>query len=320
MPNKFKKISLIALSLFLILAFKAYGQIAPATPADIADSADITTIPAFPSAHENVLVRIESFSFDLNSSEIIWALDGKIKSKGIGNKSFSFTTGKIGTVSLIKIIIKTKVGKSIEKTLIVRPAEVDIVWEADSYVPPFYKGKALYSYQGVISVIAIPDIINSNGVKINPKDLTYKWTMDSKVLGDVSGYGKNKFSFSKSIISHSPEIEVEVMSSDKKIKASGSITLEAIEPKTVIYENNPLYGIIYEKAISDEFKLGGNEITLITTPYFFSTEDIDGQKIKDDWNIQSLILLLTLIFFAIIILTYHHKFKKPFGKLLQDFE
>lgn len=48
--------------------------------------------------------------------------------------------------------------------------------------------------------------------------------------------------------------------------------------------------------------------------------DIIFEKIKDDWNIQSLILLLTLIFFAIIILTYHHKFKKPFGKLLQDFE
>ncbi len=48
--------------------------------------------------------------------------------------------------------------------------------------------------------------------------------------------------------------------------------------------------------------------------------DIIFEKIKDDWNIQSIILLLTLIFFAIIILTYHHKFKKPFGKLLQEFE
>jgi len=48
--------------------------------------------------------------------------------------------------------------------------------------------------------------------------------------------------------------------------------------------------------------------------------DIIFEKIKNDWNVQSIILLLTIIFFAIIILTYHHKFKKPFGKLLQDFE
>ena len=48
--------------------------------------------------------------------------------------------------------------------------------------------------------------------------------------------------------------------------------------------------------------------------------DIIFDKIKNDWFIQSLILLLTFIFFVIIILTYHHKFKKPFGKLLQDFE
>lgn len=287
MLNKTKKILVITLSLFLLFFLnEAHAQLKPANPTDIADSADITTIPAFPGANENVLVKIESFSFDLNSSEIIWALDGAIKSKGLGKKNFSFQTGSIGTVSLIKAIIKTKEGRTIEKTLVVRPAGVDILWEANSYTPPFYKGKALYSYQSFITVIAVPNIINSNGVKINPDNLTYKWTKDSKVLGDVSGYGKNSFTFSKSVISHSPEIEVEVMSSDKKIKASGSIILDAVEAKTVIYENNPLYGIIYERAVTGDFKLGGSEITLITAPYFFSKEDVGDQKIKYDWSMN----------------------------------
>jgi len=286
MPNKLEKIFIIALSLFLIFAFKAHGQIPSATSNDIANSAEIKTVPAFPGANENVYAEIESFSFDLNSSEIIWALDGVIKDKGVGKKSFLFKTGSIGSVSLIKAVIKTKDGKTIEKTLVVRPAGVDLVWEADSYVPPFYKGKALYSYQGLITVIAVPNIIGSNGVKINPNNLTYKWIKDSKVLGGVSGYGKNKFSFSQSVLSHSPEIEVEVMSSDKKIKASGSITLEPIEPKVVIYENNPLYGIIYEKALEGEFKLNGSEITLTAMPYFFSKDDAGGKKIKYDWSMN----------------------------------
>ena len=286
MPNKLEKIFIIALSLFLIFAFKAHGQIPSAAQNDIANSAEIKTVPPLPSANENVYAEVESFSFDLNSSEIIWALDGVIKDKGVGKKSFLFKTGDIGSVSLIKAIIKTKDGKTIEKTLVVRPAGVDLVWEADSYVPPFYKGKALYGYQGLITVIAVPNIIGSNGVKINPNNLTYKWIKDSKVLGGVSGYGKNKFSFSQSVLSHSPEIEVEVMSSDKKIKASGSIVLEPIEPKVVIYENNPLYGIIYEKALEGEFKLNGSEITLTAMPYFFSKDDAGGQKIKYDWNMN----------------------------------
>lgn len=76
------------------------------------------------------------------------------------------------------------------------------------------------------------------------------------------------------------------MSSDKKIKASGSITLEAIEPKTVIYENNPLYGIIYEKAAVGDFKLSGSEITIVAIPYFFSTEETRGNSIKYDWSMN----------------------------------
>ena len=286
MPNKLEKIFIIALSLFLIFAFKAHGQIPSAAQNDIANSAEIKTVPPLPSANENVYAEVESFSFDLNSSEIIWALDGVIKDKGVGKKFFLFKTGGIGSVSLIKAIIKTKDGKTIEKTLVVRPAGVDLVWEADSYVPPFYKGKALYGYQGLITVIAVPHIIDSRGVKINSNNLTYKWTKDSKVLGGVSGYGKNKFSFSQSVLSHSPEIEVEVMSSDKKIKASGSIVLEPIEPKVVIYENNPLYGIIYEKALEGEFKLNGSEITLTAMPYFFSKDDAGGKKIKYDWSMN----------------------------------
>lgn len=287
MPNKFIKLFLVSLSLFLIFAFNEVGaQLKSPSPNDIKDSAEIIITPASPGANKNVFVKIESFSFDLNSSEIIWALDGAIKSKGLGKKSFSFQTGKIGSVSLIKAIIKTKEGRTIEKTLVVRPAGVDILWEASSYAPPFYKGKALYSYQSFITVIAVPNIINSSGAKINPGNLTYKWTKNSKVLGDVSGYGKNKFSFSKAVLSSPAEIEVEVMSSDKKIKASGSITLEPTEPKILIYENNPLYGIIYERAVDGEFKLDGSEITLIATPYFFSKEDTSGEKIKYNWNMN----------------------------------
>lgn len=284
MLNKIKIIFSITLSLFLIFAFnKADAQSTNIN--NIRDLAEIILTPASPGANENVSLKIESFSFDLNSSEIIWAVNGVIKDKGFGKKVFSFKTGSIGSVSLIKAVIKTKEGETVEKTLVVRPAGVDIIWEADSYTPPFYKGKALYGYQNLVTVIALPNIINSNGVKINPENLIYKWTKDGKVLGGVSGYGKSKFSFSKSILSRPDEIEVEVTSSDKKIKASGNITIEPIEPKVVIYENNPLYGIIYEKAISGEFKLNGNEITLITTPYFFGKNDV-GQKIIHDWKMN----------------------------------
>lgn len=290
MANKFNKIIILSMALFLIFTiftFKANGQARTATMSDvISDSVDIMTLPAFPGTNQDVSVRIESYSFDLNSSEIIWALNGIIKNKGVGKKDFYFRTGEIGSASLIKIIIKTKEGKNIEKSLVVRPAGVDIVWQADSYAPPFYKGKSLYSYQSHITMIALPDMANQSGAKLNPESLIYKWSKDGKVLGGVSGYGKNKFSFTKLIISSPTEIEVEVMSSDKEIRTSGSIILDPVEPKVVLYENNPLYGIIYEKAAIGNFKMNGNEITLSASPYFFGAEEINNGKLKYNWSMN----------------------------------
>lgn len=281
------KISSVVFFLFLLFAFhKADAQINLPNTDQVKDSVEILITPAFPKANENVSVELQSFSFNLDSSEIIWAVNGTIKDKGIGKKFFSFKTGDVGNVSLLKAIVTTKEGGSIEKSLVVRPSGVDILWEADSYTHPFYKGKALYSYQNFVTLIAVPDMVNSNGVKINPDSLIYKWTKDGRVLGEVSGYGKNKFSFSKSIPSRPSQIEVEVVSSDKKIKASNRITLDPIEPKVVFYENNPLYGIIYNKALTGDFKLEGNEITLTAMPYFFSKRDINGQKMKYNWNMN----------------------------------
>lgn len=286
MANKFNKIIILSLAFFLVFVLEARGQIKTPSMSDVSESINIKTLPELPSANQEVSVRIESYSFDLNSSEIIWALNGVIKDKGVGKKDFDFKTGAIGTPSLIKILIKTKDGKKIEKSLLIRPTGVDIIWQADSFVPPFYKGKALYSYQSRITVVALPEFTNSTGVKINPENLIYKWSKDGTVLGGISGYGKNKFSFTKLLISSPPEIEVEVSSADKSIRASGRITIEPIEAKTVLYENNPLYGIIYEKAVIGDFKMNGSEITLAVTPYFFGLEELNGGKVKYNWNMN----------------------------------
>lgn len=286
MVNKFNKIIIISLAFFLVFSLEARGQVKMPLMSNISESVDIKTLPELPSANQDVSVRIESYSFDLNSSEIIWALNGVIKDKGVGKKDFDFKTGAIGTPSLIKILIKTKDGKNIEKSLLIRPAGVDIIWQANSFVPPFYKGKALYSYQSRITVVALPEFTNSTGVKINPENLIYKWSKDGTVLGGISGYGKNKFSFTKLLISNPQEIEVEVSSADKNIRASGKIVIEPVEAKAVLYENNPLYGIIYEKAVANNFKMGGSEITLSVAPYFFGLEELNSGKVKYNWSMN----------------------------------
>src|SRR3990167_10337236 len=75
--------------------------------------------------------------------------------------------------------------------------EVDLLWQGNSYVPPFYEGRTLWSSQSRITFLAIP-----HGAGIgNPANLTYKWTKNGTVLGNINGVGKNTLSFIDSILS-----------------------------------------------------------------------------------------------------------------------
>ncbi len=80
---------------------------------------------------------------------------------------------------------------SVTKDIPITPEDLDIIWQANSYVPPFYEGKALFPPVGTVSFVAMPGFIDSNGNPVNPKKLIYTWSQDTTVLGDKSGYGKN---------------------------------------------------------------------------------------------------------------------------------
>jgi len=89
-----------------------------------------------------------------------------------------------------------------------RAQEVDILWQGETYTPPFYKGRALWSSQSRITFLAIP-----HGAGIgNPANLTYRWTQNGTVLGNINGIGKNTLSFTDSVLSKPQTIKIDVLS------------------------------------------------------------------------------------------------------------
>src|SRR5688572_16598777 len=84
--------------------------------------------------------------------------------------------------------------------------EVDLLWQAETYTLPFYKGKALWSKESRVKLLAIP---RGPGVG-NPLNLTYKWTKNGTVLGNINGVGKNTIAFTDSIISRPQTIQVDI--------------------------------------------------------------------------------------------------------------
>src|SRR3990167_742525 len=91
-------------------------------------------------------------------------------------------------------------------TTVVLAQSVDILWQGDTYTPPFYKGKSLWSNQSRITFVAIPQGLG------NPASLNYKWTKNGTVLGNINGIGKNTLSFTDSILSRPQTIRVDILS------------------------------------------------------------------------------------------------------------
>ena len=241
--------------------------------------------PEVPGPEENVAVKLESYSTDLNRDQITWVLNGKIVQKGIGLKNYSFRTGKIGSSSALTVIISVN-GLDTVKKVTIGPGAVDLIWQASTYTPPFYQGKALFSHQAKIKIVALPNLVNKSGVKIPAASLIYKWKNDGTVMDAFSGYGKNSFTLEDSIPVDSTPITVEVSSLDGTIKGMGSAAIRSISPQVILYRDNPLTGVTYETAVSSPLTLKEKEVKLVVEPYFFSTKN----KLSDVsyfWSLNS---------------------------------
>lgn len=275
---------------WLIAAFFAFSLIAPSLALGQIENSPImqalsTSIrPEYPKANELVEIGIRSSAVDLNVAHISWRVNGEVRREGIGERSFSFITGPIGSVSRVIATITPYDKAAFSREFVFRPAEVDLVWEAYTYTPPFYKGKALFTGQSVVRFSALPRLSDENGNMIPASNLTYRWMVDGKVLPS-SGYGRSSVGVEGSRWGGSQEIQVEVTSRDGQIKGIGEITLTPEEPRIAIYENNPILGILWNRAVAENFILNSSEVSFLAVPYHFISSRLN-QGTEFSWKMN----------------------------------
>ena len=168
----------------------------------------------------------------------------------------------------------------------VHAQSVDLLWQGETYTPPFYKGRALWSSHSNVTFLAIPHDLG------NPENLNYKWSRngDGVSLPFVSGLGKNTFTFSDGLISRTKTVMVNIIPSDQDpskkdtVLASASVTLTPRPPILAVYENNPLYGLMFHKEIGEIHELQEREATLTAFPLFFSALNRVDSMIGYEWR------------------------------------
>jgi hypothetical protein len=280
-----KSIYISIFFLSFVILFSGFYSKTQAQVFGINDVVDAQLVPEIPKAGEKVRIYLVSYVTDINLADITWKVNGKTIKNGIGEKIFDFNMGTDSQTTVVEVTIKTKDSGTLNKKFELKPASVDLMWESHGFVPPFYKGKALFGHQDKVTIIAFPHIKNANGTDTNPKTLNYKWKKNSSVMENLSGYGKNTLTIEGSIISRPVTISVEVSSDDGQ--AYGNIVLNPVDPYVIMYKKDPTYGIQFQKAIGSSLTLTGtNEITVIGFPFFFDSEAQKSRSLFNTWAIN----------------------------------
>lgn len=255
-------------------------------PSAVRDS-DIAVdiIPEVPGPNQNVKMSISSYATNLNKASVSWTVDGKQLSSGTGKTTFSFTTGDVGSKTEIGIAIVVEEGGRVDKIVTIQPSQVDMLWEAsESYVPPFYKGKALPVQESKVKVVAFP--VEKDG-SIVPSTKVYNWKKNYVVDQSNSGYGKNAFIVKNSYLDQGDTVSLTV-SSQSGSGSAGVLSLNYTKPLILVYEKNPSYGLRLNKLLNNGISIGNGEITVSAQPFYFSEykKSTTEKNMTYKWNIN----------------------------------
>lgn len=245
-------------------------------------------VPSNPSPGENVSITLSSYAENLDIATITWFMDGKNVLSGVGEKSFLLKAPNFGFETKITAKIKMAYEET-QVSTIIRPAQMVMLWQAtDSYVPPFYKGKALPTIETTVKVVSIPEI-KVAGTFVNQKNLSYVWQKDFNNFPSESGYGKNYFIFKNDYFDNSNDISVTAYTVDQKYSAQGIISVGTFTPSISFYRKDENLGILWDNALSDNHFVENSDV-IVASPYFISPKDIRIPFLNFNWSINGTLI------------------------------
>lgn len=248
----------------------------------------VNVAPENPGPNEEVTITLNSYANNLDSVLISWSVDGKPSTSDIGKKSFIVTAPEAGKEMRISVTVALSDG-NLEKIIVLRPVVMALLWQAnDSYVPPFYKGKAMPSIGSEIKVVAMPEIkIQQKGSLgiVNPKNMVYAWKKDYTNDPGASGYGKNFYTFITDYLEDTNHISVTASVLEGNYSSVANLDVRTFQPKILFYRNDATLGTLWESALSDGHRVEGAEV-IEAAPYFISPRDLRIPSFVWDWSIN----------------------------------
>lgn len=182
-------------------------------------------------------------------------------------------------------------------------ADFDILWESNTYTPPFYKGLALPSEGSTINLVATASGFTENSKPVPSNSLYYRWEQDGKLLANASGIGKNSISLTANSTDGSENLRVTVSNGDpgqNVLKITKHLVIDTVDPKIVVYPVTNKKEVIWNQSIKSPFSLGLNSTSIIAEPYYLAKGDglirfswfYEGQPVTPDYREPNIIALV----------------------------
>ena len=242
--------------------------------------------PLHPRPGELVRINAHSTLIDLSLTALEWTENGKKIGGGISIADIEIKAGILGTETTVTVIVLEKGIERARESMRINPTELDLLWESDSYVPPFFRGRAIPSAGTNLYLQAIPRFKRTNGSFIPVSDIAFTWRRNGYILQKVSGRGAAKAALGSPSFLGADTISVEARSSDNLFEAVESVRIPSVEPRLVLYENHPLFGVMYHDAFLPQNYRGEVEMSLLAVPYFAEAEMDSDNRLIYEWKVN----------------------------------
>ncbi len=271
-----QSVAVVLALIFLAHGGSAYAQTLPPPIQYIVN-------PEAPGPNQSVTIEAQGVGSFLGSANLTWTQDGKAVEDGVGQRSYTFTTGSLGAKTTVHVSIDSSQG-SFAQTFVFNPSLINLVWEADTSTPMLYKGKALYSAGSDYKVVALPSVY-SGGVKVSPGALSYQWSRAGNLIPEQSGLGQFVLSLTGDQLQPSEDVSVDVYYGSS-LAGRGSISIRATTPQIVLYPRDALRGELYDTALPSAISLVAKEITVQAEPFYFSNKARRSGLVQYVWTLN----------------------------------
>ncbi len=232
--------------------------------------------PEAPSPGEEVTISLESFLYNLDTQNITWYINSKQVKEGIGATTLQVTAPGEGASAEVS----AQAGNLPIVSVTLHPIFIDLLWEAQTITPPWYKGRALPTDGSYIKAVA--KLNPNNNV---PKPLQFKWYKGTKLIKQSAQADANILITKAPQTYRSYILSVDVSDAKGNLLGRAGSNIQLTNPELILYRNNPLLGVLYNTALqaSSILDIQESEPSFTAVPFYLTLPS--EEQLKYTWNI-----------------------------------